>query len=264
MRPRKDRTKDAERQDRDFVTALARGLELLRAFRREGEALGNGELAERTGLSRSTVSRLAYTLNKLEYLSYDPDTARYRLAPPVLSLGFSCLAGIPLRQLAKPFMQELADYTGMPAAMASRDRLSMVYLERCKGTNAVTLAIEVGAHIKLATTAVGRACIAAHGPDEQARILALVEEHEGDNWPNVQPGIEAAIEDYQQYGYCTSFTEWKRDVNAVAVPFVPTDGSPIIAFNCGGPSQTLTRDWIESDVAHRLVDLVRRVAAHAP
>ena len=63
MRPRKDRTKDAERQDRDFVTALARGLELLRAFRREGEALGNGELAERTGLSRSTVSRLAYTLN---------------------------------------------------------------------------------------------------------------------------------------------------------------------------------------------------------
>jgi DNA-binding IclR family transcriptional regulator len=249
VRPRKDRTKDAERQDRDFVTALARGLELLRAFRREGEALGNGELAERTGLSRSTVSRLAYTLNKLEYLSYDPDTARYRLAPPVLSLGFSCLAGIPLRQLAKPFMQELADYTGMPAAMASRDRLSMVYLERCKGTNAVTLAIEVGAHIKLATTAVGRACIAAHGPDEQARILALVEEHEGDNWPNVQPGIEAAIADY---------------VNAVAVPFVPTDGSPIIAFNCGGPSQTLTRDWIESDVAHRLVDLVRRVAAVAP
>jgi len=152
----------------------------------------------------------------------------------------------------------------MPVAMASRDRLSMVYLERCKGTNAVTLAIEVGAHIKLATTAVGRACIAAHDPDERARILALVEEHEGDNWPNVQPGIEAAIADYQQHGYCTSFTEWKRDVNAVAVPFVPKDGSPIIAFNCGGPSQTLTRDWIESDVAHRLVDLVRRVAAVAP
>lgn len=263
MRPRKDKPEDDE-QDRDFVLALARGLELLRAFRREGEVLGNGDLAERTALSKSTVSRLTYTLHKLGYLSYNPDTARYQLAPPVLSLGFACLAGMPLRQLAKPYMQELADYTGMPVAMASRDRLSMVYIERCKGTNAVTLAIEVGAHIKLATTAVGRACIAAHPEDERARIVDAIREHEGENWASVQPGIEGAIEDYQTRGYCTSFTEWKRDVNAIAVPFIPRDGSPIVAFNCGGPSGILTRDWIESDVATRLMDLVARVAAVAP
>lgn len=263
MRPRKNRP-DSDDKDRNFVVALARGLELLRAFRREGEALGNGELAERTGLSRSTVSRLTYTLQQMEYLSYNPDTARYRLAPSVLSLGFSCLAGMQLRELAKPLMQELADYTGMPVAMASRDRLSMVYLERCKGTNAVTLAIEVGAHIRLATTAVGRACIAAHEPEDRTRIIEAIREHEGDNWPNVQPGIERAVEDYRTRGYCTSFTEWKPDVNAVAVPFVPSDGSPIVAFNCGGPSQTLTREWIEGDVAPRLVELVRRVAAITP
>jgi DNA-binding IclR family transcriptional regulator len=263
VRPRKTRLED-EGKDRDFVVALARGLELLRAFRREGEALGNRELAERSGLSKSTVSRLTYTLHRLEYLSYNPDTARYHLAPPVLSLGFSCLSGLSLRQLAKPFMQELADHTGMPVAMASRDRLSMVYVERCKGTNAVTLTIEVGAHIKLATTAVGRACIAAHSLDVRERIIAMIREHEGENWPIVRPGIEMAIEDYKTRGYCTSLTEWKRDVNAVAVPFVPRDGSPIVAFNCGGPSQTLTRERIESDVALRLTDLVRRVAAVAP
>ena len=60
-----------------------------------------------------------------------------------------------------------------------------------------------------------------------------------------------------------SLTEWKPDVNAVAVALVPRDGSPAMAFNCGGPSQNLTRDWIESDVAPRLVELVRRVSAIA-
>lgn len=263
MRPRKVRNEDEEK-DRDFVVALARGLEVLRAFQREGEALGNKDLAERTGLSKSTLSRLTYTLLKLEYLSYNPETARYSLAPPVLALGFSCLAGMPVRQLAKPFMQELADYTGMPVAMASRDRLSMVYLECCKGTNALTLAIEVGEHIKLGTTAVGRACIAAHPPDARDRIISEIREHEGDKWSSVQPGIEQAIEDYHSLGYCTSLMDWKEDVNAVAVPFVPRDGSPIVAFNCGGPAQTLTRNWIKSDVAPRLVDLVARVAAVGP
>jgi DNA-binding IclR family transcriptional regulator len=263
MRPRKEHNPDAG-QDRDFVVALARGLEILRAFGREGEALGNKDFAARTGISKSTVSRLTYTLHKLGYLSHDPDTARYRLAPAVLSLGFSCLAGLSLRHLAKPLMQELADYTGMPVAMVSRDQMSMVYLERCRGTNAVTLAIDVGAHIKLATTAAGRASIAAMVTNGHPEIIDELRDHEGENWSLVQPGIEAAIESYVTRGYCTSFGEWRSDVNAVAAPLVPRDGSPILVFNCGGPAHSLTRDWIESDVASRLVTLVQRVSEIAP
>ncbi|MBC7728270.1 MAG: helix-turn-helix domain-containing protein, partial [Microbacteriaceae bacterium] len=42
--------------------SLERGVEILRAFRPGSELLGNGELAERTGLARATVSRLTQTL----------------------------------------------------------------------------------------------------------------------------------------------------------------------------------------------------------
>src|SRR5256885_13076191 len=48
--------------DRKFVTALARGLEVLRVFTPTEGLLGNGEIAERTGLPKPTVSRLTYTL----------------------------------------------------------------------------------------------------------------------------------------------------------------------------------------------------------
>ncbi len=263
MRPRKEHSPD-EGQDRDFVVALARGLEILRAFGREGEALGNRDFAARTGLAKPTISRLTYTLHKLGYLSCDPDTARYRLTPAVLSLGFSCLAGLPVRQLARPLMQELADYTGMPVAMVGRDKMSMVYLERCRGANAVTLAIDVGAHVKLATSAAGRANIAALVANGRPEILDELRAHEGVNWHLLQPGVEAAIESYGRHGYCTSLGEWRNDVNAVAAPLVPRDGSPILVFNCGGPAHSLTREWIESDVASRLVTLVRQVSQIAP
>ena len=56
--------------DRKFVTALARGLEVLRAFTPTEGLLGNGEIAERTGLPKPTVSRLTYTLTKLGYLAH--------------------------------------------------------------------------------------------------------------------------------------------------------------------------------------------------
>ncbi|WP_458732863.1 IclR family transcriptional regulator [Sphingobium xenophagum] len=263
MRPRKEPSK-AVGTDRDFVVALGRGLEILRAFRKEGEALGNRDFATRTGLSKSTISRLTYTLHRLGYLSYNPDTARYRLATPVLSLGYACLAGMPTLQLAKPYMQELANYSGMPVALAGRDRLTMLYLERCRGSNPVTLAIEVGAHIKLATTAIGRAYLAGISDDLRTEILEEIRSHEGESWPAIERGINEALECHARHGYCLSIGEWKTDVNSVAVPFIPTDGSPVMAFNCGGAAPHLSRDWIVSDIADRLKDLVRQVSAISP
>ena len=59
----------AVHNDRKFVTALARGLEVLRVFTPTEGLLGNGEIAERTGLPKPTVSRLTYTLTKLGYLA---------------------------------------------------------------------------------------------------------------------------------------------------------------------------------------------------
>src|SRR5690606_35108514 len=73
--------------NRQFVTALARGLELLRCFRPDSAELSNQLLARRSGLPRPTVSRLTYTLRTLGYLDYDPDSGKYRLGPGVLALG---------------------------------------------------------------------------------------------------------------------------------------------------------------------------------
>lgn len=258
MRPRKPITDDTGK-DRNFVTALSRGLEILRCFGKSDQGLGNGDFAKRTGLSKSTISRLTYTLHKDGYLTYDPETARYRLAPPVLSLGFSCLSGIGVRELAKPLMQELADYSQVPVALAGRDRGTMVYLERCRSANAITLAIEVGEHIKMATSALGRAYVAALSEEERATVFAELREREKDNWPVISQGLEEAISCYKQHGYVLSVGDWKENVNAVAVPYYSAETSQLLAFNCGGPAMMLPEEKLRSDIAPKLVELVNRL-----
>jgi len=76
-------------KDRQFVTALARGLEVLRAFQDCGGPLGNQEIAQRTGLPKPTVSRLTHTLKQLGYIVHDERLAKYRTGPGVLALGQS-------------------------------------------------------------------------------------------------------------------------------------------------------------------------------
>src|SRR5262245_41883184 len=66
-------------KDRQFVTALARGLEILRAFIPNDGPLGNGEIAQRTGLPKPTVARLTHTLTRLGYLNYLDRLEKYQL-----------------------------------------------------------------------------------------------------------------------------------------------------------------------------------------
>ena len=72
------------KQDRHFVTALSRGLDVLSCFRSGSRLLGNQDISERCSLPKSTVSRLTYTLTKLGYLHYVRESGKYRLGTATL------------------------------------------------------------------------------------------------------------------------------------------------------------------------------------
>ena len=97
------------KQDRHFVTALSRGLDVLSCFRSGSRLLGNQDISERCHLPKSTVSRLTYTLTKLGYLHYVKESGKYRLGTATLALGSAVLGRFEVRDLARPLMQELAD-----------------------------------------------------------------------------------------------------------------------------------------------------------
>jgi DNA-binding IclR family transcriptional regulator len=262
----RDMTAPAERAraadaDRKFVTALARGLEVLRAFTSTDGLLGNSEIAERTGLPKPTVSRLTYTLTNLGYLRHVERLGKYQLAPATLALGYSALANMRIRQIARGEMQALADYAGASVALGTRDRLDLIYVEHCRSKRGVMLRLSLGSRIPIATTAMGRALIAGLPETERDWLMGYVKRREGKRWPRVRAGIERAIGDVATRGFTLSIGEWERDINAVGVPLIAPDGSGAFAFNCGAPAFQFTRERLESDIGPRLVNMVRNVEA---
>ncbi len=253
--------KSAEAHDRKFITALARGLEVLRAFTPNEGLLGNREIAERTGLPKPTVSRLTYTLTKLGYLMHVERLGKYQLAPGALAIGYSTLANMRIREIARPYMQELANYAGASVAIGTRDRLSVVYVEHCHSKATVLLRLHLGSRIPIATTAIGRALLAALPEHERVLLLDLLARQEKDRWPVIRAGIEKAVEDLATRGFTLSIGEWNPDVCAVGVPVFSSDGSGVFAFNCGAPMFHMSRERLEADIGPRLVNIVRNVEA---
>ncbi|MBB6011377.1 DNA-binding IclR family transcriptional regulator [Aquamicrobium lusatiense] len=249
--------------DRQFVTALQRGLDILRCFRPTDGALGNQELAQRCGLPNSTVSRLTYTLSKLGYLVYLEDIGKYRVGVPVLGLGYACLSGLKVREVAQPYLDELAQHAGngLLVAMGGRDQFSMIYVACARSEGIVSLQLNVGSRISLARSSMGRAYLAAAAPQEREAILRGIEARtDKERWPQLQSEILRAIEEINTRGFCLNSGEWQADVNSVGVPLPPLHGSgPILALNCGGPAYLLPRERLENDIGPRMVEAVRKI-----
>lgn len=246
---------------RKFVVALARGLEVLRIFTPGEGLLGNQEIAARTGLPKATVTRLTYTLTQLGYLTHLERLEKYQLAPAALAIGYSTLANMRIRHVARPHMQALANYAGASVSLGSRDRLNLLYVEHCRAKSAVMLRLDLGSRIPIATTAMGRAMLAALPEKERDWLLRHIARRESKQWPKVRVGIERAQKDLANRGFTLSVGEWQTDVTAVGVPLIPADGSGIFAFNCGAPAFHFSRERLENDIGPRLVNMVRNIEA---
>jgi DNA-binding IclR family transcriptional regulator len=247
------------KQDRHFVAALARGLSVLACFKSNDKVLSNQEIAARCKLPKSTVSRLTHTLTRLGYLQFVESTSKYRLGTSTLALGSAMLSRMNARQLARPLMQELADATGAVIAMGTCAQLNMIYVEVCRSRAAVTVSLDVGARLPLATSAMGRAYLAVVPEDERQELMAQIRDHDRAAWPRVRDGIEAALEQYRQIGCCSSFGDWQEDLNGIAAAISPGGGVPTLAINCGGPAYQLSPEFLLDVARPRLGELIRRL-----
>lgn len=248
-----------EEKDRQFVTALARGLELLRCFSPRESVLSNQDLARKANLPRPTVSRLTYTLTRLGYLKQLPQ-GKYQLDVGVMSFGYGMLSNLSIRAVAHPLMEQMANHADAAVAMAARDRLEMVYLDVVHGQGNLTMRRQVGTHLPMHLSAAGRACLAGLPENECDFLLDHIRTRHSEDWPKLRKGLEKAFRDYADYGYCLSIGEWNRDVNAVAVPMTHAQHG-LLAFNCGGPSFQLSREKLEEDIGPRLVHMVSNIEA---
>ncbi len=77
----------------------------------------------------------------------------------------------------------------------------------------------------------------------------------------MRDSILRARQEYQQLGFCLSLGDWNPKFFAVGVPMVSADGERILAFNCSGPLEVVTRERLLQDLGPRLVALRDQVHA---
>lgn len=245
--------------ERRFVVALARGLDILRAFRPGETLLGNRDFVERTGLPKATVNRLAYTLATLGYLRFDDAAGKYALDTGVLSLGFALLAGADSLELARPNMRALAREIGAAVSLGCRDGLDMIYLDTIRSETALTLGLAPGSRLSMLTSSMGRAYLAVQEPAARAALLEELGQAAGAEGAARVEAAKRAIDDYARDGCCYSFREWHDDVNAIAAPFRDVRNGRWLVLSSSGPASSMDEAYFRDVIGPKLKALAARL-----
>ena len=260
-------TGDADDATRDprFVAALARGIELLRAFTPKDRWLSHREIVRRTALPAATVSRLTFTLTTLGYLKHRKEVGEYALTPAVLGLGFSMLGNFDIARIARPTMQALADKCQAAVSLGARHGLEMIYVAHCRTTARLILGLDVGARLPIARTSMGRAVLCGMPPIEREVLMQRMALAEGDTWPSVKDRLAQVQAQFDERGFVTTEGEWDPSISAAAVPVALGDGRTVFGLSVGGASAWLSGEFLHDEVGPLLVSAAATIvdAIHA-
>jgi DNA-binding IclR family transcriptional regulator len=241
-------------KDRQFVIALARGLEILDCFSPSQLELSGTEIAERLGLPQPTVWRLCRTMVKLGYLeSGGNDRLRPTLA--TLQLGYVPLSNLTVAELARPHLQDLADEIKGAAGLAVRDGSDMRFIERCESKSKFLMSLRVGSRVPIATSALGWAYLAALPPDRQEAVIADVRPSDKQIWRRAEAPLRLALKTFEQDGFIFTDGLFYPGYISIAAPVRGADGLPMLMINCGAASSTVQPDVPRSRIGPHVRDI---------
>jgi IclR family transcriptional regulator, positive regulator for flagellar biogenesis len=252
---------DAAESRPDTVSALERGISVLRCFSEEQPALGHADIARMTGIPRPTVNRLVATLQATGMLKPALAADRFMLGPGVVALARVFLASLDVRAVARPKMQAMAEAVGASVYLAVRDGMEMVIIEACRPRSSIlSPRLDVGSRAPIPNSALGRAYLSALDDARRNQLVDSLRLLRGPEWDRIGPAMERAIDEARRLGYCLSLGEFHHEINSVSVPLVGP-GEEIMALNCGGAAYVFTEERLRQEFAPSLRAIAHEIAS---
>jgi len=157
-----------EKSDKNGIQVISRAAEILRTLKNAQSGMSLGQIAQRTGLPRSTVQRITGALSDEGFLVTDLNKGGLRLGPELSALANA--AQYSVADHCRNILIELTQQTGETTDLAELRNDAMVFLDQVPGSHRLTTISSVGATFTLTDTANGKACL-AHLPQDMAKSL---------------------------------------------------------------------------------------------
>ena len=209
---------------------MERAIAILDELAEARTELGTNEIARRTGINVSTISRILATLASGGLVDHVTSTGRYRLGVGVVRLANA--AALDVRSLTRPHLEELGKHTGETATLSVPGQHEAFTLDFVQSPLTVRSVAEVGRTSVAHATAVGKVYLAYGGTLPDGPLEAFTER------TIVDPAVlEVEVAQTRERGWAQALGEREADLSAIAAPVLSKTGTLVAILGVQGPAE---------------------------
>jgi IclR family acetate operon transcriptional repressor len=213
------------------VGSVQRAVAILDALADGGPELGTNEIARRTGVNASSISRLLATLTDAGLVQHLPSTGRYRLGVRILHLARAARHDLDLRAVARPLLEELAALSGETVTLSLPGEHDVLTVDFVQSSRSVRSVAEIGRNSVAHATATGKVFLAWGGHLPEGELTAYTDDTITD-----RRVLEATLSTIIRQGYAIAVRERDHDLSAVAAPVLDRDQRLTAVLGIQGPA----------------------------
>jgi IclR family pca regulon transcriptional regulator len=230
--------------DPSFMTSLARGLAVIKAFSDHRRAMTIAQLSQKTGIPRAAVRRCLYTLKQLGYA--DSEANNFFLKPGILALGYAFLSSTPLTVAAQPYLTELSHRLRESCVLAVLDQNEVMYVARSHTSRVLSLALNTGSRLPAYCTAIGRVLLAGLSANQLDRYFSsVVLTPHTERTVVSEQKLRDIVFEVRRRGFAVVEEELEIGLRSIAVPVRGASGATVAALSIGAQVGRISRDEIE-------------------
>lgn len=246
---------------RQFVESIGRGFKLLTIVCNNPSPLSLSELSKESHLSVSTIQRLTYTLQRLGLLDRDQSTKKFKIGPEMITLSFSVIENLTLKEVAHPYMQQLSEQLDEVVELATLSGNRIIIIESIKTQQVLNVNTSRGVVIPAHATAAGKAILASLPESKAASIL----QEEGmqkltDNTISSISAYQKELMEVQKRGFATAIDEFTIGLGAVAAPIRGNNGDVLAALTVMVPTARVTKAKLLNEYSKKVVQTAKRIS----
>jgi IclR family KDG regulon transcriptional repressor len=244
-----------------LVPAVDKALGILALLRTDGREMNLAEISKATGSHKSSVQRLMTTLSHHGFVKRDEMTKRYALGIALAEYGRIALNNLDIRQLAKPFLQALVDYSGETAVLAILNDTKMVMVDKREPLSQIRASPFIGTRFPATTTSNGKALLAWLPENRVSEIMQIEGLPAATRNSIIKPAAyRAELAATRERGYAIDREEFQDGVSGVSAPVFSPKGLVIATLSLAGPTFRMTEENLRK-YGERCVELAAKLSA---
>ena len=248
--------------DRDFVTALASGLDVILAFDENHPRMTLSEVAVQTDMNRARARRFLLTLHALGYVR--KQKRYFELAPKTLQLGYSFLSANNYHAVIQQYLEDITLESGESSSLAVLDGDEVTYVARSAAKHRLmAISLSVGTRLPAAYTSMGRMLLAHLPEDELKNYLDRVKlDRHTEKSIDDRAQLHNCILKVRAQGYCIVDQELDSGLRSLAVPAFDAKNKLLGAINISTNASRISLDTLHNTFLPLLQDKARLIHAN--